>query len=153
MLVSEVMTWGAEAIRPNETVAVAALRMKSLGVGVLVVHDGERMLGVLTDRDIVVRVVAEGRDPLEVDVRSTMTSHVIDCRDTDDLEVAVRRMEGGAIRRIVVVDASGELLGLLSADDVALRSAPLAGEIVEHAVAPGRPIQRGPWPWWEEPAP
>jgi hypothetical protein len=55
------------------------------------------------------------------------------------------------VRRLVVLDASRKLVGMLSVDDVALQSAALAGEIVEHVRAPERPLRRGPWPWWESP--
>lgn len=152
MLVRDVMTPRAETIRPDETLKAAACRMKERGVGALVVLEEGRAIGVLTDRDIVVRSIAEGRDPTEADVRSAMTPQVIDCCEEDELEGAVRRMEGGAVRRLVVVDASNDLVGVLSADDIALRNPELAGEIVEHVLAPERALRRGPWPWWEEPA-
>ncbi len=58
---------------------------------------------------------------------------------------------GWRVRRLVVLDASKKLVGMLSIDDVALHSPTLAGEIVEHVRAPERPIVRGPWPWWESP--
>lgn len=152
MLVRDVMTSRAEAIGSGETIQAAASKMRELGVGALLVREGERVVGIVTDRDIVVRSVAQGRSPLEADVRSVMTPQVIDCSEDDELEAAVRRMESGAVRRVVVLDEEKRPVGLLSVDDVALRSPELAGEIIEHVRAPERPIQRGPWPWWEEPA-
>jgi CBS domain-containing protein len=152
MLVRDAMTRRAETIGPEETLQAAASRMRELDVGALVVHEDDRAIGILTDRDIVVRGVAEGRDPARSDVRSAMTPQVIECSDDEELEAAARRMERGAVRRVVVLDAARTLVGILSVDDVALHSPELAGEIIEHVRAPERPIQRGPWPWWEEPA-
>lgn len=151
MLVRDAMTYRAETIGPEETLQIAATRMKELGVGALVVCEDDRVLGILTDRDIVVRSTATGTAPGEATVRSAMTSQVIECTEGDELEAAATRMEGGAVRRLVVVDASQKPVGILSVDDIALRSPALAGEIVEHVRAPERPVQRGPWPWWEAP--
>lgn len=153
MLVRDAMTDRAETIGPDETLQAAASRMRDLGVGALVVREEDRVIGILTDRDIVVRGVAEGRGPADAPVRSAMTPQVIDCCEDEELEEAVTRMERGAVRRVVVLDAAGRLVGMLSVDDVALRSPALAGEIIEHVRAPERPIRRGPWTWWEEPAP
>jgi CBS domain-containing protein len=151
MLVRDAMTYRAETIGPDETLQAAARTMKELGVGALVVCDEARVIGILTDRDIVVRSTAEGAAPAEADVRSAMTPQVIECCEDDELEGAATRMAGGAVRRLVVLDASKKLVGMLSVDDVALHSPTLAGEIVEHVRAPERPIVRGPWPWWESP--
>lgn len=151
MLVRDAMTYGAVTIGPSETLQTAARRMKELDVGALVVRDDDRLIGILTDRDIVVRGAVEGVSPAEADVRSAMTPQVIECCEDDDLEGAAARMAHGAVRRLVVLDASKELIGMLSVDDIALRSPALAGEIVEHVRAPERPIHRGPWPWWETP--
>ena len=143
------MTYGAETIGPNETLQAAARTMKKVGVGALVVCDEGRVIGVITDRDIVVRAIAEGNNLAKANVRSAMTPQVIECCDDDELEGAATRMASGAVRRLVVLDASKKLVGMLSVDDIALHSPTLAGEIVEHVRAPERPIIRGPWPWWE----
>jgi CBS domain-containing protein len=151
MLVRDVMTYRAEAIGPLETLQTAARRMKQLDVGALVVCDDDRLVGIVTDRDIVVRSTAEGASPAEADVRSAMTPQVIECCQDDELEEAATRMAHSAVRRLVVLDASRKLIGVLSVDDIALRSPALAGGIVEHVRAPERPVRRGPWPWWETP--
>lgn len=150
MLVRDAMTGGAETIGPEETLEAAARRMKDRGVGALVVCEDDRVAGMITDRDIVVRAVAAGLDPLQATVRTAMTAHVVECLDDEDLEAAALRMEHGMVRRVVVVDAERRPEGMLSVDDVALKSAALAGEILERVRAPERPIQRGPWPWWED---
>ncbi len=152
MLVSDAMTHRAETIGPDEAIQEAARKMRDRGVGALVVCEQDRAIGILTDRDIVVRCVAEGRGLEKAEVRSAMTPQVIDCDDDEELEAAVTRMELGAVRRVVVLDAAKRLVGMLSVDDVALHSPALAGEIIEHVRAPERPVRRGPFLWWEEPA-
>jgi CBS domain-containing protein len=151
MLVGEIMTRRAEAVAPGETLEAAARQMKACGVGALVVCEGDRPVGILTDRDIVVRCVAEGGNPARADVRSAMTPQVVECGEEDALEDAVRRMAERAVRRLVVLDASRRLAGVLSVDDVARRAPALAGAVVEHLQAPERPLRQGPWPWWETP--
>jgi CBS domain-containing protein len=151
MLVRDAMTSGAETIGPDATIEAAARKMKDEGIGALVVRTrDQRLVGILTDRDIVMRVIAEGRNPARTKVRSAMTPQLVECLDDETLEAAAMRMEHGAVRRVAVLDAAERLVGMLSVDDVALKSPALAGEIVEHVRAPERPTQRGPWPWWEE---
>ena len=152
MLVREVMTHRAEVIGPDESLEAAARRMREAGVGALAVCEGGRAVGILTDRDIVVRGIASGRSPSAIPVRSAMTSQIVACREDEDLAGAAVRMQAGTVRRLLVVDAADRLLGLLSVDDIALHSNSLAGEILERARAPERPVHRGPWSWWEESA-
>ena len=149
MLVREVMTRGAESIAPNESLQMAALRMREVGVGTLVVCEEGRPIGIITDRDIVVRGIAAGRDPVLAEVRSAMTPQVVFCSEDDDIPTAARLMEGHALRRIAVVDPEERLVGMLSVDDLALHSRVLAGEVIEHASMPERPADGGVWPWWE----
>jgi CBS domain-containing protein len=146
MLVRDAMTHRAETIGPDETLE-AARRMKEVGVGALAVCDKDRVVGVTTDRDILVRSVAEGQNPAHADVRSAMTPQIIASSEDEDLAAAAERIERGAVRRAVVLDANQRLVGLLSVDDVALHSRVLAGEIIEHTRVPERPVDRGPWPW------
>jgi CBS domain-containing protein len=148
MLVKEMMTAGPETVGPGETLQSAARRMKDTGVGSLLVCERDHVVGILTDRDIVVRCVAAGRDPAGADVRSAMTPQVVTCVDDADLAGAARAMEDGGVRRLVVVDAADRPVGVVSVDDLALYSRELAGEVIEHMRDPERPLQRV-WPWWE----
>lgn len=152
MLVREAMTYRAETVGPEETLEAAARKMRDVGVGALAVCEEGRASGILTDRDIVVRCIAAGRNPAVTEVRSAMTAQLIECYEDEDLGAAATRMEKGAVRRLVVLDAAGTLVGMLSVDDIALHSSSLAGEIIEQVRAPERPVHRGPWLWWEEPA-
>jgi len=149
MLVSEVMTRRAETVGPGETLQSAARRMREVGVGALAVCEEDRLVGFLTDRDVVVRAVADGADPRVADVRSAMTPQAVTCPEDEELVEAARIMERQGVRRLVVVDEEERVVGMLSLDDVALVSPDLAGEILEHARAPERPIAPVRWPWWE----
>jgi CBS domain-containing protein len=140
MLVQDAMTRRAVTIGPEETLQVAARRMRELGIGALPVCEADRLVGFLTDRDIVVRSAAEGRDPAWSTVRSAMTPQVIWCFEEDDIQDAAELMERRAVRRVMVLDAGKRLVGMLSVDDLALVSGALATEIIEHSVVPERPL-------------
>ena len=110
------MSAGALCVRsvhvasPGESVLEAAQRMREAGVGTLVVLDDKRRpVGILTDRDVAVRVVAERRDPAATRVSEAMTSPVQAVQESTPIEDAVARMEGAAIRRVAVTDADGRL--------------------------------------------
>lgn len=150
MLVKDAMTRRPETIGPGETLAAAARTMRAAGIGALPVCEGERLVGMITDRDIVVRAVAAGEDPRQALVRGAMTPQVLSCAEDEDLEKAATLMDEHAVRRMPVVDAFGALVGMLSVDDLALFSRALAGEVIEHSREPGRPVERGGYPWWEE---
>ena len=141
MKVSEVMTRGVECTRPAASVYEAARMMADRDIGTLpVCGQNERLVGMLTDRDIVLRAVAEGQDPVMMRVREIMTPKVITCFDDQSVEEAVRLMEEHQIRRIVVLDRAKRLAGILSLGDVAVETGDelLVGEAVERVSASGR---------------
>jgi CBS domain-containing protein len=149
MIVREIMTTRVETIGPDATVEDAARRMREVGVGALAVCERDRPVGIVTDRDLVVRSAAEGADPTRALVRSAMTPQLVACSDADDVEAAAATMRRHAVRRVLVLDAAGRLAGLLSVDDLALRSPALAGGVIEHARAPERPDVPRTWRWRE----
>lgn len=107
--------------RPDESVKVAAGRMAEFGMGTLVVttgNGGSGPVGIVTDRDIVIRCVAPGLDPAKVSIGKIMTQPVHAVDEDTSIEDAVLRMAEGASRRIVVTGAGGHLVGVLSMDDV-----------------------------------
>jgi CBS domain-containing protein len=109
--VKDVMHRGAETVRPDDTVKQAAVRMEACEVGPLPVCDGERLVGVITDRDITVRAVAMGRDPNTTTVRETMSAdEVVWCQEDQDLDEAVSLMRSKEIRRLPVLDAKKRLV-------------------------------------------
>jgi CBS domain-containing protein len=133
MKVKEVMTKLVEFVRPETTVQEAAGKMKDLNVGPIPVCEGERVLGILTDRDIVVRAVAEGRDARTTRVQDVMTRDVVCCSEDDDVKDAARLMKENQIRRIVVVTANKRLAGIVSLGDIAVdtRDDRMSGDVLE----------------------
>lgn len=117
--VSEVMTSAPVALRSGQPVTEAAKAMREHGIGnVLVVDDG-RLKGLLTDRDIVVRAVADERDPASTTVGDICSGDLVTVSPDDDAGAAVRRMRERAVRRVPVV-ADGRAVGVLSIGDMAI---------------------------------
>lgn len=138
MLVRDAMTRFAECIGPDEALQVAARRMRELGVGCLPVCERDRLVGMLTDRDIVARSTAVGADPRRAVVRDAMTPQVITCAHDDEIHSAAHLMQERAVRRLMVLDAGKRLVGLLSVDDLAVVSRVLAAEVIESTREPER---------------
>jgi CBS domain-containing protein len=139
MQVFEVMTPDVIVIEADTPLAEAARKMKLLDVGPLPVVEEERLVGMVTDRDITVRATAEGLDPEKVQVREVMTPEVVACRDSDDVQDAARTMQLAQLRRLVVVDENGRLVGIVSLGDIALQAGDdkLTGETLEGVSEPG----------------
>ena len=138
MKIKDVMTKSVETVRPDQTLQEAASRMKSLDVGPMPVVDGGRLVGILTDRDIVVRAVAEGRDVRTAKVRDAMTAEVVVCGDDEDVKQAAKKMEDRQIRRIVVVDGQKRVCGIVSLGDIA-SDEKLSGRVLDEVSKPTRP--------------
>ena len=141
MIVRDAMSRHAETVGPEFTLQEAALKMRSLNVGALPVLDGERLMGMVTDRDIAVRGAALGKDPVRTQVRDVMTHQAVYCYDDQDTIEAAHIMEAMAVRRLMVLDRSDALVGMLTIDDLATvaRQERLAGEVIDASVTP-RPI-------------
>lgn len=129
MLVRDLCRRSPCTATPQESVREAAQRMDTRGVGSLVVVDPEgRPVGMLTDRDVVMRVLRRRRDPDQTTVGSVMHGDVSTVREAALLEVGIRRMRADGLRRVPVVDDRGRLVGILAADDVLqLDASELAG--------------------------
>jgi len=140
MRVSQVMTRNAECIKPDASVQEAAKRMKSLDVGALPVCDNDRLVGVITDRDIAVRSVAEGHDPKADRVQGTMTPDLVYCFEDEDAADAARRMQEKQIRRLPVLNRDKRLVGIVSLGDLAVeaRDDKLSGETLERVSEPAK---------------
>jgi len=140
MQLKEVMTPGVEVISPEASIREAAEKMRHLDIGPLPVCDGDRLIGMLTDRDITVRAVADGRDPVSTPVRDVMTSDIVYGFDDQDLQDATRLMEQYQIRRLPVLNRSKRLVGIVSLGDLAVHpgNQPLASEVLEQVSEPGK---------------
>jgi len=115
---------------PEESVREAARRMQKADVGALVVVDSEqRPLGVLTDRDVALRCVADGRDPERTKISDLMTAPAVCVHEETPIEDALSRMLAIPARRLVVTDDAGLLVGILALDDVAELLAEESGQI------------------------
>jgi predicted transcriptional regulator len=104
-------------IEPDDTVKLAAKRMQDKLVGSLVVIEGDKPVGIITDRDIAIRVVGEGKSP-ETPVREVMTKDPITIKDDATFFELTKAFRDSAVRRLIVVDKNGKLVGLISVDDV-----------------------------------
>jgi CBS domain-containing protein len=120
MQVKEVMSPGVECISPGESLREAAQKMRKLDVGPLPVCENDRLIGILTDRDIVVRAVADGSDPHATTVRDTMTPQIVYCFEDQEVAEVARLMEQKQIRRLVVLNRSKRLVGIISLGDLAV---------------------------------
>jgi CBS domain-containing protein len=140
MKVREIMTPNAEGIQSRDTVRAAAERMRDLNIGVLPVLEGERVSGIVTDRDIVVRCIASQLNPSHTSVGEIMSKQVQSCQEEADIEEAAEIMENFQLRRLLVRDDSGLVTGIVSLGDIAVRtSRELAGEAIHDISEPGRP--------------
>lgn len=132
MRVQDVMTAGIRIAEPDEALPHAARKMRSQNIGALPVIENGELIGMLTDRDIAVRAVGGGKDPASVKVRDIMSEECFWCLETEDLEDAVRIMEQNRVRRLPVMNAKKEIVGMLSLEDVALHApASLTGEVLK----------------------
>jgi CBS domain-containing protein len=122
MQIREVMTQGAEVVPSNAPAVKAAEKMRELDVGSLPVCDGDRLEGVVTDRDIAIRLVAEGFDPSATKVSDIMTPGVTYCFDDQTIEEAAAVMEAHQIRRLPILNRQNRLVGIISLGDLAIRT-------------------------------
>jgi CBS domain-containing protein len=139
--IKEVMTPQAEVISPDATAENAAAIMKTLDIGVLPVCDEEGLVGILTDRDLVVRVMAATRDPKAMLVGEAMTPSVVYCFEDDDVERAAAIMAGQQIRRLPVLDKNRKLVGIVSIGDIAVHGQDqrLSAKVLEDVSQPAEP--------------
>ena len=117
MKVSEVMTREVQTVRPDQSARDAANFMLRADAGAIPVTEGGRLIGMITDRDIAVRGVAEGHGP-ETPVRALMTNDIVAAREDDDTDDVAARMSEAQVRRLPVVDDQQRLCGIVSLGDL-----------------------------------
>jgi CBS domain-containing protein len=136
--VKDVMTRGVEVIAPDSTLIQAAEKMRRFNIGPVPVCDGDRLVGLVTDRDLVVRGIAMGHDPHTSKVSSVMTEDVEVIHLEANLDEAADMMKDRQIRRLLVVDDHGNLVGVVSLGDLAREAgARLAARTLERISEPG----------------
>ena len=143
MRVKDVMTRDVEVVAPTARLDEAAAKMRALNIGSLPVCDGERLVGMLTDRDIAVRSTAQSQHPGTVTVRAVMTPDAVYCFEDQDVAEAAEVMKQHEIRRLVVLDRGKKLAGIVAVDALAVeaRAEVRAGEAVRGAAQP-TPLKR-----------
>jgi CBS domain-containing protein len=125
MKVKDAMHKGAEWVTPETTVAELARKMKDLDIGALPVGENDRLIGMVTDRDITCR------DFLTLTAREVMSKGVFFCTDTEEVEDALRIMEKNQVRRLPVINSEKRMVGMLSIGDIShATSHEMSGEVI-----------------------
>ncbi len=137
----DIMTRNVEVVSAGASLKDAAKKMKDLDVGLIPVCDGDRLKGVLTDRDITIRATADGRDPSKTKVSEVMSTDLAYCLEDQEVEEAVSVMEARQIRRLPIVNQNKRLIGIISLADIAVHvgDRDLSGETLEEISAPAEP--------------
>ncbi|HEY3060834.1 MAG TPA: CBS domain-containing protein [Chloroflexota bacterium] len=141
MKLRDVMTRNPEIVRPDATLEEAARKMDQLDIGPLPVCEGDRLVGLVTDRDITVRATAAGKDPRSTVIREAMTQDIVYCYEDQDVKDAARMMEDKQIRRLPVLSREQRLVGIVSLGDLATDTGDkrMTGRVLEQVSQPGQP--------------
>ena len=131
---SDVMTPNPKAVTASDNILEVARIMRDQDTGVVPVVEGKRVIGVVTDRDIVVRAVADGKDCSQITVSQAMTRNIRTVKDDTPVDEILKIMSNEDIRRVPVVNNGGELVGIISIGDVAMRTSKedKVGQVVEN---------------------
>ena len=138
--IQDVMTRDVQSITPQETVQRAAQMMDELNVGAIPVLDGDKLVGMITDRDITVRAVAAGQTPDQTFVGDVMSTDVRTCYSDQEVEDVLNTMGDVQIRRVPVIDAqSKQLVGIVSLGDIATKTQGAAEGALDEISSPSEP--------------
>ena len=130
MKVKDAMHKGAEWVSPQTALADVAKKMRDLDIGAVPVGENDRLIGMVTDRDIACRGVANGGNCAKLTARDVMSKGILYCNDTEDLEDALRIMEQKQVRRLPVINDKKRMVGMLSLGDIThAASHELSGEV------------------------
>jgi CBS domain-containing protein len=131
MKVKDVMHKGAEWVPPQTPIAEVAVRMRDLDIGAIPVGENDRLIGMVTDRDIACRGVANGKDTGTLTAGDVMSKGIIYCSDSEELDDALRIMEQRQVRRLPVINDKKRMVGMLSLGDIAdAASHEMSGEVI-----------------------
>ncbi|MEW5726686.1 MAG: CBS domain-containing protein [Pseudomonadota bacterium] len=137
MQVREIMTSPAQVIDHNSTIKDLAEKMRSDDLGALPVCDGDRLLGMVTDRDIVTRAVAMDKPLKSASAKEVMSEKVAFVREDDDIQAAERKMSEHRIRRLPVIDRNDKLVGMVTLADIARKTGRHIENTAEEITKPG----------------
>ena len=144
MKISEIMTSDPELIDPNASIREAAKRMKNEDIGALPVGENDRLIGMVTDRDIAMRGVAEDRAPESTTVRDVMSEKIFYCFEDDDIEAAARCMAENQVRRVPILNRDKRLTGIVSLADIAQTGEDCEKTALEGVSEPSSEARREP---------
>ena len=137
MKLREIMTDNVEVIHPDDTLQTAAEKMRDRDIGFLPVCDGERLIGVLTDRDLITRALADGVESKAILGRDLVTSPAIYCFDDQSVDEAAKLMHDNQIRRLVVLSRDKQMVGVISLGDLAISASDkLTGDVLQSVSEP-----------------
>ena len=141
MDISRLMTKNVEVVGPDATLQEAARKMKDIDVGSLPVCNGRKLLGMLTDRDVTIRAVAEGRDPKQTKVKDVMTADVVYGRTSQAVHEIAEMLASHQIRRLPIVNDDNELVGIVALGDLAVDAGDerLGGDVLADVSTPAKP--------------
>lgn len=137
--ISEIMTRDVTVISPDDSIQRAAQMMKDWNVGALPVCDGQRLVGMISDRDITIRATAAGQAPDQIKVADAMTAEVLWCFEDQTVGEVLQQMGDAQIRRIPVINRDKQLVGMVSLGDIATRHAADTDDTLEDISMPSEP--------------
>jgi CBS domain-containing protein len=130
--IRELMTENPRTVTPDQTVVDAAKIMREVDTGIVPIVDGDKLVGTLTDRDIAIRVVAEGKDPNTLKAEEVASREIVTIDPQQDLDEGLRLMARHQVRRLPVVEEDGKLVGIVAQADIAQHATDeQTGELVE----------------------
>ncbi len=121
--VQEVMSTDVKWVKPTAKLSEVAKYMQDRDCGCVLVGENNKLVGVITDRDIILRAVAKGLNPAQTEASAVMTPKMLYCRDSDGIEATIRNMGKNRVRRLLVVDAAKKMVGIVSLGDLAATTA------------------------------
>ena len=141
MELRDIMTRDVEVVKGDASLTDAAIKMKDLDVGLIPVCNGDRLQGMVSDRDITIRATAAGRDPTKTKVEEIMSTDIAYCMEDQEIEEAVNLMEARQIRRLPILNREHRLVGIVSLGDIAVHvgDQDLAGETLVEISTPSEP--------------
>jgi len=132
MKVKEVMHPGVTWVSPDTPIADIAKKMRDNDIGAIPIGENDRLAGMVTDRDIACRGLANGRDVSKLTARDVMSKPILYCRAEEDVEDAIRLMEANRVRRLPVINEKKRMVGMLALGDIAQKvSRDLSGQVLQ----------------------
>jgi CBS domain-containing protein len=144
MQIKDIMSTHVDTVVEEATLAQVAQKMRDDDVGALPVADGQQLIGMITDRDIVVRSVADGCDVTATTARDAMSRDLVYCRNDDSVDAVSKKMADWKIRRLPVLDRSDRLVGMVSLGDLSRSEPGASGEALSEISKPTGSPRRSP---------